>query len=492
MNVKQSLSPYYRRDAFEHIGGLQALSDEHSYWIENQDIQGEIPDEVRGTLYRIGPGRNQIGDQVYGHWFDGDGMVHAISFTERGVWYRNRYVRTPKYQAETAQNKILYRGFGTNRSGGVLANIGRMPENAANTHLMFHAGKLFALWEGGRPWQIDPVSLRTYGEYTFNNRLGKLDAFSAHGKICPKSSTYYNHGVGVGQHGVQLNVYKINAQGDLIHRNHFKLPFAAFVHDFSFAGDYLVYWIHPLGVKNPLPYVLGTATLSDCVKYEPKWGMHALIVCAKTLKEVKRIQLDPCVIVHTGNAWCEGDEIVLNVVRFEHFKVNQWLSNVLATDIVFDADTLNGGLVYQYRLNQQTGQYQHTQIVSGQPTEFPQWDLRYSGQKTRYQYSIANIDRGYEGSVFFNAIQKFDDVTAEITLHVMPEGQFISEVLFMPTGQQEGQGYLGAVVYDAYRHLSDVVIFESTGQMQEIARIPLKNHVPFGFHGGYTTQSFWD
>ena len=36
--------------------------------------------------------RRQIGDDLVTHPFDGDGMVAAISFSEEGAYYRNRFV----------------------------------------------------------------------------------------------------------------------------------------------------------------------------------------------------------------------------------------------------------------------------------------------------------------------------------------------------------------------------------------------------------------
>ena len=483
-------SPYYRQDYLEHIGGLQALNQEYDYWIDNKDIKGVIPEGVRGTLYRIGPGRNKIGEQVFGHWFDGDGMVHGFSFTDKGVWYRNRYVRTPKYIEETEKQKVLYRGFGTNRTGGILANIGRLPTNVANTNLMYHAGKLFALWEGGKPWQIDPTYLTTVGEYDYQGKLGKFDAFSAHGKISPLDGCYYNHGVGFGKKGPQVMVYKINPQGEMIQKTALPIGIAGFIHDFSFVGEYLVYWIHPLGIKNPIPFLSGQKTFNDCVQYQPSWGMQAIVVRADTLKEVYRIRLDPCVIVHTGNAWQEGDTLVLDVIRYENFKVNTWLSNLLSEDIKFDNETLSGGKFYRYSLDLKSLSYECHKIENTLPAEFPQWDLRFSGKKTRYSYHVATNDRGYNGSNYFNTFQKIDNQTNTVTTRVLSEGEFLSEVVFMPTGEQEAEGYLCAVVYDSHQHLSSVVIFEPHGELSEVARIPLKNHVPFGFHGGYTTKCF--
>lgn len=89
---KPSLIP---DDAPLHARGFENLETETDLRIPNARIRGRIPDTVRGTFFRIGPGRNQLGGEKFGHWFDGDGMMHAMTFTDDGAWYRNRFVRTP-------------------------------------------------------------------------------------------------------------------------------------------------------------------------------------------------------------------------------------------------------------------------------------------------------------------------------------------------------------------------------------------------------------
>lgn len=466
-----------------HVGGFDTLEQEHSYWVGADAISGQIPETVRGTFFRIGPGRNQLGGQVFGHWFDGDGMIHGVTFTDDGIWYRNRYVRTPKYRAETAAGRIVYRSFGHNAPGGVLRNIGRLPANAANTSLIWHADRLLALWEGGRPWQVDPVTLDTIGEFDYAGKLGRHDPFSAHGKIDPATGHYYNHGLGVGRRGPQINIYHINAAGEMVARTGIPVKVAAFVHDFAFAGDYLVYFVHPLGIRNPLPFLSGLRTFNDCIRYEPDWGMQALIVDKRTLALVRRIPLDPCVVFHVGNAWQAGDELVVDLLRFADFSVNKTLSDI------FNADNDQAGVVWRYRLNPGSGTAQAAPLDHAFAGEFPQWDLRFSGQPTRWLFTAAIVDNGTAG--FFNAIQRIDTVTGQVALHDFGPGRFTAEAVFVPAGADEGDGYLCVMVYDAARHASEVVLLDARADgLPEVARIPLDHLVPFGFHGAYSEQAF--
>ena len=59
-------------------GGLENLEQEYSYALT--EVEGEIPSNLKGTFFRNGPGRQKIGNQPFGHWFDGDGMLCAFTF----------------------------------------------------------------------------------------------------------------------------------------------------------------------------------------------------------------------------------------------------------------------------------------------------------------------------------------------------------------------------------------------------------------------------
>ena len=466
-----------------HVGGFEALEEEFAYWVENSDIRGEIPASVRGTFFRIGPGRNRIGNDVFGHWFDGDGMLHALTFDERGAWYRNRYVRTPKYLDETAAQKIVHRSFGHNAPGGVLKNIGRPPANCANTSLVWHGERLLALWEGGRPWQLDPVTLETMGEFNYQGALSYFDAFSAHGKIDPDSGCLFNHGLGVGKRGPQISVYRINPAGELEARTSFPIKLAAFVHDFALAGDYLVYFVHPVGFRNPLPFLSGWKAFNDCIQFNRKWGMEVHVLNKHTLEPVRQFSIDPFVVFHFGNSWVEGDELVINLMRFEDFSVNQAISNV------FEAENDHAGRPWQYRLNLADGSHQHQALPLRHEGEFPQWDTRFTGRPTRYMYGTIIADNATPG--FFNGLQRLDLQTGTVTEHDFGEGIFTSEAMFVPEGDAEGDGYLVCVVYDARRHRSEVRLLDARREgLPEVAAVPLRNHVPFGFHCGYTPRAF--
>ena len=73
-----------------------------------QILAGAIPDGLRGTLYRNGPGRLERGGKRVGHWIDGDGAILAVKFAEGAASGVYRYVQTKKYQEESQVDRWLY------------------------------------------------------------------------------------------------------------------------------------------------------------------------------------------------------------------------------------------------------------------------------------------------------------------------------------------------------------------------------------------------
>src|SRR5438067_12567963 len=102
------------------------------------EVTGTLPADLAGALYRVGPARHDVYGDRYRHWFDGDGMVHALRLAGGQATYRNRFVATKKKRDEDAVRRRLYGGFGTAPTGGPLARMRRaIPKSAANTNVVF-------------------------------------------------------------------------------------------------------------------------------------------------------------------------------------------------------------------------------------------------------------------------------------------------------------------------------------------------------------------
>jgi all-trans-8'-apo-beta-carotenal 15,15'-oxygenase len=469
--------------ALAHKGGFASLATEYRHWVPSHRIEGSLPADLEGTLFRNGPGRNELAGRRFGHWFDGDGMVHAFTLRDGHVHYQNRYVRTSKYVSETRAGRITRRSFGQNRPGGILANLGRLPANCANTGVVYHGGKLLALWEGGRPHRLDPTTLDTIGVHDYGGRLRRMDTFSAHGRIDPHTGRYYNFGIQLTRKGMAASLYEMSPQGHLVRRGAVPVGPHPFVHDFALTPNHLVFFLAPLRMKALLPFMLGATTFDRSLEYTPEAGMRILVVRRSDFQLVRTIEVDPFMVVHFANAWEERGTIVLDLVRFDDFKVNDAMRDL------FDDTEQDGGRLYRHRIDLATGRME-AQRLSEVPCEFPVFDTRYATGPTRHVYAAALVDNGTPG--FFNGILRLDTRSGESrVLHLAP-GCFTSEALFVPRtpGAPEGDGYLLAVVFDASTRTSSLRVLDAADPREALAHVHLDHHIPFGFHGFFTPSTF--
>lgn len=129
-------------------GYFTVEEDADGHWL--QVVSGALPLELKGTLFRNGPGRFEVApDAPYSHPYDGDGLVCAITFTNGRAFFRSRFVQTPELQAELAAGRVLFRNaFATQRTGPAWANaLDTYVKNTANTNVVCWGGRVLALFE---------------------------------------------------------------------------------------------------------------------------------------------------------------------------------------------------------------------------------------------------------------------------------------------------------------------------------------------------------
>jgi len=100
-------------------------------------------------------------------------MIHAFHIENGNVAYKNRWVRTPKWEIENQEGEGLSGTFGNpalHRSPVLALN-----STVANTNIVWHAGRLLALEEAHAPFALDPADLgpsrSKRGYETYGDRL---------------------------------------------------------------------------------------------------------------------------------------------------------------------------------------------------------------------------------------------------------------------------------------------------------------------------------
>ena len=239
---------------------------------EVSGVTGRLPQWLRGTWYVNGPARFERAGLRYNHWLDGDGMVCALRIADDGVHFTNRFVRTRKLEEEDAAGQFLYRAFGTRFAGDRLRrNV--MLEPPVNVSVYPYAGRLLAMGEQSLPYELDPVTLETRGEFDFDGALNEVTPFSAHAK-CDRG--LLNFGVAFSPTQPMLNVYEFDVAGSLLRRRRYPVRYQHSIHDFGFTPRHVVFFLSPMLMKFERFWNEG-ASVMESLSWEPELGSRILL-----------------------------------------------------------------------------------------------------------------------------------------------------------------------------------------------------------------------
>jgi all-trans-8'-apo-beta-carotenal 15,15'-oxygenase len=467
-------------------GGYESLKEEFDYWID--DIEGEIPSNLLGTLFRNGPGLLDINGQRLHHPFDGDGMISRITFTNGRAHFRNRFVQTEGYLAEKKAGKILYRGvFGTQKPGGWLANIFNFKiKHIANTNVIYWGGKLLALWEAAEPYLLNPQTLETLGNEYFDGGLAKKEAFSAHPKIDPNGKLV-NFAIKPGP-STTITIFELNTKGEITSKQNHSVSGFCFIHDFVITENYCIFFQNPVDF-NPIPFALGISTAGQCIKFQKNQPTKILII-PRTGKiqnqKVQVLETQAGFIFHHVNAFEEENNIIIDSICYQSLTEVEPNSDYRETD--FDANS--PAQLWRFNLNLSDNKVEN-KLIGHRACEFPTIHPNNVGKPYRYLYAAAADQKVVNAPL--QGIFKYDlELETEELWSAAPRG-FIGEPIFVPrpNSQQEDDGWLIALVYDAEHHRSDVVILDAADLAKgAIAKLHLKHHIPYGLHGSFTPKIF--
>ncbi len=434
-------------------------------------ISGKIPTGLTGTFYRNGPALFERDGLRLGHWFDGDGMVHAYNIKGGKVSHTGRMVRTEKYLREQKAGRFLVSGLGTKIENPV-AITGPDDVNAANTSVLPIGGELLALWEGGSAYRLDDSSLETIGAKTWAPELKGMP-FSAHPKI-ENDGTVWNFGQDFFNN--RMIIYKISPKGKLAGMHLLKDVPGGMIHDFCMTEKHLIFVAPSFRVSQKADTILGM------FKWLPNQNQRVIVVEKDNLDNRREFDLPPGFQFHYGNAWedksgdirfsvCVGDSGFIEkgaraLMRGETFDVNPArLAHVVL---------------------RKNGSAKIESILSERAThEFPQFNGRFSGQNARYLYTVGDQDKSGVGQV---SILKHDLKTGEISAHNYGAQSIVEEHLFIPRpgGIAEDDGWLIGTSLNLTTKATRLNILNAA-RLEDgpLAVLELPYALPLGFHGAW-------
>jgi all-trans-8'-apo-beta-carotenal 15,15'-oxygenase len=450
---------------------------EHSYVLE--DIEGEVPEFVRGTYYLNGPARFSQGSFRYNHWLDGDGMVCALRFEDGQITFVSRFVGSAKLAAEKEAGRRLFRAFGTAFKSDRLKR-GVMLESPVNVSVYPYAGALLAFGEQGQPIELDPVTLETRGNFNFKGALNDVSPFAAHPKLDPTTGEMFNFGVAFSTLLPCLNFYRFDAQANLVFRKRLPLASPDSVHDFGLSQHYAVFYSSPYRLDLQA-FVRGGRSLLDSLSWEPERGSYLLIVSRDTGEQEGLLRIGSRHCLHFINCFEKDGRLNVDLLELDRPIYDQY-RNVpdLFTDVC-------EGRPVRFEIDVESSELIRTAEIDYQlAPDFPAINPTLLTQRYSDFWMLGISTTGRRGRKFFDQLVHVTWAEAcPSDIYQAPARHYLcGEPIFIGSSGEDGS--VICQVFDAENQSSAFALFNSSRVAHgPVALLRLKEPVRLGFHASF-------
>ena len=424
------------------------------------EVIGEIPVAFEGRYLRNGPNPVVPTDPATSHWFTGTGMVHGVRLRGgRAEWYRNRWVR----------GQDVVEALGEPAVPGPVGTL----DFSANTSVWGFAGTTWALVEAG----VVPVEIGYELETVCRNDFaGTLKTgFTAHPKLDPGSGELHSVCYAWQDLFDHVEYVVVGADGTVRKTVDIPLPGMSMIHDMALTERYAVIFDLPVTLDIDLAL---SGKGSFPFRWNPDYGARVgLLPREGTADEIVWCEVGPCYVFHPLNAYEDGDgRVVIDLCRYEK---------------MFDRDLLGPSGDSRPTLDRWTIDPASRRVaeerVDDRFHEFPQVRAEQVARKHRFGYTVGLGDGLIPGANF-----KIDYQTGEAVFHDHGPGRGSAEAVFVPDpdGSSEDDGWLVSYIYDENVDGSELVILDARDMSRPpVARVPLPQRVPYGFHGNWVPDA---
>ncbi|MBO9534957.1 MAG: carotenoid oxygenase family protein [Solirubrobacteraceae bacterium] len=440
-------------------------------------VVGELPAWLRGQLLRNGPGRWDFGGTAVHHWFDGMSLLHSFEVDAGRVTYRNRFVESKAYTAFRDTGKLKYSEFASDPCRTRFQRIQSMFQPQVTDNPAINAFKFgehyMALSETPMAYEFDPSTLETLGVLYENpdmfatahpHESPEGHMLNLAGKFGPRSTqTFFS------MDPATLEAKRIGG----VRRQR-----PTYQHSFGMTDRWLILTEFPFSV-NPVDILRTGRPFIENFKWQPEAGTRIVLIDRRTGERGGEWEAEPGFCFHHVNAWEEGDDVVLDLCRFDDPSI---VENLALAQLRAGADYPEDGNAYlhRYRLRPGAPRAQETRL-SDAPIELPRINYRrHNGRAYRYVYGV-----GSGADVPFDRLVKIDAMWGAVREWREPDA-LVGEPVFVatPGGAAEDDGVLLSLVLDGRAERSMLLVLDAA-DLSELARATISRAVPPGFHGNF-------
>ncbi|MBI4752490.1 MAG: carotenoid oxygenase family protein [Acidobacteria bacterium] len=444
-------------------------------------IEGKIPRDLQGTLYRVAPGQKEKYGVKLRHLFDGDAYVAGFQIRDGKVELTTRFVETPQRMAEVKAGKMLYNEFGT-QSPLDPTGPPRGGANQPSVNIIAWDGRLLGLSEGGHPSAIDPNDFSFQGYWDFHGTLPKNVPFTAHPKFDPTTGEGYGFGVKTGMKSA-LMVYHMLKDGTL--KLLFEYPLTSYfmVHDMMISDNFIVFVIPPVTVDLKTMFS-GKVSLAECLRFLETTPTKLVVMRRDGTGTPVTIEQPSNMVFHHGNAFERDGKLVIDTILSANGDILKRLASLDQGIVTGKSSERLTRLVLDPVKGLVESRTELTELV-----EFPRFNIHQTGKDARYLYCAQTASNQDESP--FTRLVKFDLHRSKEYVAKAKAQQVYGEPVFVPrpAGKAEDDGWVLIQGYDGPKNQNFLEILDAQ-TLDLAARVWTGQHFPLGFHGNFESGMF--
>lgn len=438
------------------------------FWADLK-IEGTIPSELNGSLYRVAPAQKRTFGVALRHFFDGDPLLIKYRIRDGRVSVRTRFIATPERQAELAESRMLYNEFGT-----VAPSPAQGAKNQPSINVIYWDGRLLALSEGGHPSALDPDSLAFQQHWDFHGSLPPDVSFTAHPKIDPATGVGYGFGIHQGQ-DLALTVYRMELDGKLTRISAIPQTRYFMIHDMLLGRDHLAFVVPPVHYDLPSLFSRKVAA-ADCFRYMADAPTRVIVVRKDGAGDPLILEQPACMVFHHGNLAESGNILTTDSLMTPDDSILRYVADWSTRRAVKPQPAHLTRLTIDLKQRRIAGRQ-----VLGEAEEYPRFDTRKSGHAIRYLHTLGN-----EANFAMRSLFRHDFATGQVIRADAEPGHALEEAVFVPQPGRDGEdeGWMLHQGYSALRNETFLEIRDSA-TLERVAKVWTGQHFPLGLHGNF-------
>ncbi|CAB3404544.1 unnamed protein product [Caenorhabditis bovis] len=493
---------------------------------------GNVPDWLKGSMIRNGPGMFEIGDTKYNHWFDGLAYMQRYYFENGKMFYSARFLESEAYRENMSKNRIVRSSFGTAAFADPCKTIfarffsyffeNEPKHDNANVYFAPLGDRLFACTETPQMIQVDETTLESKEEVDVGKYVSLHNCTAHHG--IDDDGNIFNIGSKFGE-GYVLTFTENSKQGEAWEKTRLigLVPSTdrfnpTYIHSFGMSQNYFVLFESPvrINVKRLMLRNIFPISYRETLYWDDSKDVKVFVMNKKSGNLLPfKITMEKFFTFHHANTYEKDGCIVVDYCRmnrsgnFDALLIENMKTGTFKNDPQFLPYFSRCVIPLEIPKDAKVGQnlLEHLEWAKGYQAivqkdgslrviekrlcevsmEFPKFNEKMNMREYQFVYGSSIL-----GDTNLNGIIKIDLKNAtHLIWKKENEHQICGEPIFVkdPNGSLEDDGLLIVPVMTLNDGQNPFVLILDAKTLHETARFVIPEaRIPLGFHAFYRSH----